>query len=67
MITINFNDRTIEIEKNLNVLQLLQDVNSPVNGIAVAINNEIIPQHSWETVQLKSNDHLLIIQATQGG
>lgn len=66
-ITITLNEKPIEIKDNFNVLQLLQHVKSAKNGIAVAINSEIIPQNSWETVVLKSNDQLLIIQATQGG
>ncbi len=67
MITITLNERAIDVEDHFNVLQLLHEIKSPVNGIAVAINNQIIPQDTWETVKLKSNDQLLIIQATQGG
>ncbi len=67
MMTIILNDNAITIDENFNVLQLLQKVKSPINGIAVAINNEIVPQHTWGSVQLKPDDKLLIIQATQGG
>jgi len=67
MITITLNERSVEVGDNSNILQLLQQVKSPLNGIAVAINNQIVPQNSWETVTLQSKDQLLIIQATQGG
>ena len=67
MMTIILNDNAITIDENFNVMQLLQKVKSPINGIAVAINNEIVPQNTWENVQLKPDDKLLIIQATQGG
>lgn len=67
MITIKLNDHPVEIGDNFNILQLLEQVKSPINGIAIAINSEIIPQKSWKTVALKPNDQLLIIQATQGG
>ncbi|KAA5532082.1 sulfur carrier protein ThiS [Paenimyroides baculatum] len=36
-------------------------------GIAVALNNQVVPQKHWGSAQLKSNDTILIITATQGG
>ena len=36
-------------------------------GIAVALNNRIIPQSAWLETFLKDNDSILIITATQGG
>jgi sulfur carrier protein len=36
-------------------------------GIAVAINNEVISKGAWEKHQLKENDKVTIIRATQGG
>ena len=37
------------------------------NGIAVAINNHIIQKAKWPSVELKANDKITIIKATQGG
>lgn len=37
------------------------------NGVAVALNNAVIAKNHWQTTQLKSNDQILIIKATQGG
>ena len=36
-------------------------------GVAVAVNNNVIPKLNWENHIIKSNDHILIIKATQGG
>ncbi len=36
-------------------------------GIAVAVNNAVVPKASWETHQLKSQDKITVIKATQGG
>ncbi|MGZ3898893.1 MAG: sulfur carrier protein ThiS [Bacteroidia bacterium] len=36
-------------------------------GIAVAVNQNIIPKQNWETTSLKEKDNVLIIKATQGG
>lgn len=37
------------------------------NGVAVALNNQVIQKQYWQTTHLKSNDNILIIKATQGG
>jgi thiamine biosynthesis protein ThiS len=36
-------------------------------GIAVAVNDEIIFKHQWDSHQLCENDKLTVIRATQGG
>jgi len=36
-------------------------------GIAIAINNEVIPKNSWENHLLREQDNVTIITATAGG
>jgi sulfur carrier protein len=36
-------------------------------GIAVAVNNAVIPKTAWTTKILNENDKITIIKATQGG
>jgi len=36
-------------------------------GIAVAVNNNIIPQSEWSSKPLNDNDKITIIKASQGG
>ena len=36
-------------------------------GLALAKNDEMVPRSAWEQTQLQAGDHLLLIQATQGG
>lgn len=36
-------------------------------GIALAINEKVISKSTWGKYQLKENDKILIIKATQGG
>jgi len=38
-----------------------------LKGIAVAVNNRVIPRSNWEKYQLNENDKITIITATQGG
>lgn len=36
-------------------------------GIAVAVNDSVVPRDNWDQHQLENNDSILIITATQGG
>lgn len=36
-------------------------------GIAVAVNNHVIPRTAWASTWLKDNDQIIIITAAQGG
>lgn len=50
------------------VQQLLDEIiPEKQKGIAVAVNNSVIPKINWQNQFLKQNDEVLIIKATQGG
>lgn len=36
-------------------------------GIAVAVNNQVVPKTQWASTVLQDRDFILIITATQGG
>ncbi len=67
MVTVLVNENPIEVEENATLSQLLQKVNTSVEGIAIAINDEIIAKNTWKSKAIKNNDNVLIIKATQGG
>jgi sulfur carrier protein len=50
-------------------VQALLDLEIPVkqNGIALAINNTVIPKSDWNSHLIQETDDILIISATQGG
>ena len=57
-------------EKELkSTLQLVLEADGLSNkkGVAVAVNNQVVPKSSWESFSLKENDKILVIQASQGG
>jgi sulfur carrier protein len=39
----------------------------PAKGIAIAVNQEIVPKANWATHLLNPGDYITIIKATQGG
>jgi|TARA_B110000259_G_scaffold175908_1_gene211533 sulfur carrier protein len=67
MVTVLVNENPIEVEENATLSQLLQKVNASAEGIAIAINDEIIAKNTWKSKAIKNNDIVLIIKATQGG
>ncbi|MBJ6368169.1 sulfur carrier protein ThiS [Snuella sedimenti] len=67
MIKIQVNDSFLEIRENTNIIQVLEQLKSPIDGVAIAINNTIIPRNLWDKMKFTNNDNVLIIQATQGG
>lgn len=66
---IQLNNSEISLSaQDMHLLTVLRDQNLfHESGIAIAINNEIIPKGEWEKYELKNNDNILIITATQGG
>lgn len=65
-ILINNQKHTISANSSLQTIVNTQ-LGEKQKGVAVAVNDSVIPKLNWENHILKSNDHILIIKATQGG
>ena len=50
-----------------NLLKLSQELELSPTGIAVAVNNRMVPRTEWEHFVLNENDELIIIKAVCGG
>lgn len=66
---IKLNDKEYQIAESDRVLGGLLKAKDLYHdrGIAVAINDEILPKSDWEQYEVQDNDNILIITATQGG
>ena len=66
-LTINHTIKIFDVlPENLETL-LATELSGKKKGIAVALNNRIIPQSFWAETLLQNKDSILIITATQGG
>lgn len=66
--TIFLNNQAKELSESSSVSALLQLLQlEHMRGIAVAINDQVVPRSNWDTYQLQENDRLTLIRATQGG
>ena len=54
-----------DLAKLSEVLVQLDSLNK--RGIAVAVNNSVIPKSEWDSYTVDSADKITIIRATQGG
>jgi sulfur carrier protein len=61
------NNKQYSLPEGTNVLKFLELQSLSDKGLAVAINNQIIPRTSWIETMLSENDKITIIRATQGG
>ncbi|GAB4205869.1 MAG: sulfur carrier protein ThiS [Bacteroidia bacterium] len=67
---IQLNDKKIHIHTEISLEKLLQtelNITPEKKGIAVAVNENIIPKQEWKNYLIKDNDTILVITAAQGG
>lgn len=67
MITIILNGDHHQIQDSSTVLQLLEELQLPVQGIALAINGSVVPKSQWTRLKLKNSDKIELITIAQGG
>lgn len=62
------NDREHEIAAPCTVAALLEALgHAGRTGLAVAVNDEVVPRGLWTERGLSEGDRVLLIRATQGG
>ncbi|MCB9426942.1 MAG: sulfur carrier protein ThiS [Flavobacteriales bacterium] len=67
MITVHVNDTVHSIAVDSSIVDLLSQLEISANGIAIAIDQQIIPQSEWGNYKLQDQQNILLIKATQGG
>lgn len=65
---ISVNDQLISVSDHCTVADVvLQFCGDQQKGIALSVNQKVVPKSDWNNHTINSNDQLLIIRATQGG
>ena len=65
---IHVNNKLYAVQPGTTIAALLHFSQlSAQKGIAVAINNQVVPRALWEQQSLSAADNITIIRATQGG
>ncbi len=65
---IRINNSDYELPEQSVLTDALTVLNVPSRkGMALAVNSDVIPSQEWDSYQLKEEDRIIIIKATQGG
>ncbi|MTI33012.1 sulfur carrier protein ThiS [Xanthovirga aplysinae] len=68
MLNLIVNDQPCQYQNSVNLSKLLEDMKlSGRGGIAIAVNDVVIPKANWENYVLNDKDAVILITATQGG
>lgn len=65
-IKINGSEHTFDADVNLKEVLTIQNFDTKP-GIAIALNNSVVPKTNWNKTPIHENDQILIISATKGG
>lgn len=64
---VQVNNKEVELSPYSTITQLTTEMSLPTQGIAIAVNNKMIPRTKWGEFSLQENDKLVIIKAACGG
>jgi sulfur carrier protein len=65
---IYINEQAFDLNEAKTIAEVFKTHSIPVpKGIAVALNSTVVPRMMWTEKEVKENDRILIIKATQGG
>lgn len=65
---VTINNQSVDVIANQSLKKVLLDNHyQQFQGIAVAINDIVIPKSAWDDTIVMENDNILIITATAGG
>ena len=66
--TVFVNDQPRVLATGAQLADLLRELGlAERKGVAIAINDEVVPRSTWPTRALGEGERILVIQATQGG
>lgn len=56
-----------EVSERSTLAELVAKVSSAPSGIAVALNEEVVPRNSWNAITLSAGARIEVLTAVQGG
>ncbi len=66
--TITLNGKTTDVAETATVADVVRAiVDADAGGVAVAVNESVVPQREWPRHRLADGDAIEIIHAVQGG
>ncbi len=67
MIALRVNGEAVELADGATVAELVESHASQSTGVAIAVNEEVVPRSEWTSTSLAEGDRVEILAAAQGG
>ncbi|MBO0729887.1 MAG: sulfur carrier protein ThiS [Acidimicrobiaceae bacterium] len=67
MIEISVNGEPRHVPPGCTLADLVDDVGCGRRGIAVAVDEEVVPRSAWEATEVGTGNRVEILRAAQGG
>ena len=56
-----------EVAEGATVADLVNEMETPRSGVAVAVNGEVVPRAGWQEASLSEGDRVEVLSAIGGG
>jgi len=66
-VEVNGEARSMPAEGRLAALLREMEIDVQTKGVAVAVNDEIVPRARWDDARLRPGDRVEVVRAVQGG
>jgi sulfur carrier protein len=67
MIELTLNGESCRLAEGVTVGAVVDDFGLGRRGVAVAVNEEVVPRSKWDGMPLSAKDRVEILNAVQGG
>tara|TARA_B100000965_G_scaffold382060_1_gene380118 strand:+ start:430 stop:633 length:204 start_codon:yes stop_codon:yes gene_type:complete len=67
MAKIQINGKKLALKQNFSVLEVLKKYKLNKKKVAIELNGKIVPQNKYNSIKLKHNDKIEIVQFIGGG
>jgi sulfur carrier protein len=66
-ISVRVNDEPMLFVEGLSLSDLLQGLKRSDQGVAIAVNGEIVPKSQWGEYRLSAHSHVWVFESIAGG
>lgn len=64
---IKINNEETDVAEGTMLSALAESRRLPDKGVAIAVNNELVPRQSWADCEIHAGDNIIIVKAFSGG
>lgn len=66
-ITIQLNRTPTTLDRPMTLAQMLDELSIPARGMALAMNQTVVPRTHWDSTAVNDQDSIQLFQAIAGG